>query len=74
MLKVCWVGRYALVRHADKAVAKKTKAGFTTYDYDLLVACIARVLDDRHNAIEWVHKHVIPVSEDARPGLKIIYK
>lgn len=62
------------MRHADKAAVRQTKAGFTTYDYDLLVSCVARVLDDRHDAIEWVHKHVIPIAEDVRPGLKIIYK
>ena len=62
------------MRHADRAAVSQTKAGRTTYDYDLLVDVVARVLASRHDAIQWVHKHVIPIAEDVRPGLKIIYK
>ena len=62
------------MRHADRAAVRTSKTGLATYDYDLLVSCVARVLATRHDAIEWVHKHVVPLSDLAKPALKIIYK
>jgi hypothetical protein len=56
------------------AVVRQSKAGCATYSYDLLVSCTARVLADRHTAIEWVHKHVLHLAEGSKPSLKIIYK
>jgi hypothetical protein len=45
-----------------------------TYDYDLLVSCLAVRTVDRHEAIQWIQKHLIPLSDLAKPALKIMYK
>ena len=72
--KVCWVGRHARVRGAEGAAVRQSKTGLTTYDYDLLVRVLALRSGDRHDAIEWVQKHVLPLSDLAKPALRIIYK
>lgn len=72
--KVCWVGRYAYVRHADPAAVRRNATGLVTYDYDLLVAAVSSWHPSRHDAIEWVYKHVLPLSDLAKPALRVIYK
>ena len=72
--KVCWVGRYAYIRHADSAAVRRNATGLVTYDYDLLVAAVSSWHPSRHDAIEWVHKHVLPLSDLPKPALRIIYK
>lgn len=75
--KVCWVGRYAYVAPiwlTGAAVVKTYKTGLLAYDYDLLVDELAAWNMSRHDAIEWVHKHVVPLSDLAKPAVRLIYK
>ena len=80
MPKVCWVGRYAYVRLAgsrygallDRALIKKQ--GRPGYDYELLVAAIAKAGRERWWAIDWVQDNVIHLSESKNPPLKVFYK
>jgi len=62
------------VRHADKAAVRRNKTGLATYDYDLLVAAVSSWHTSRHDAIEWVHKHVLPLADLDKPALRIVYK
>ena len=82
-LKVCEVGRYAYILPTclcDLALLKPAAPGthgsrLLAYDYDLLVGSLHRhTRMARCNIIDWVQKHVIPLSVCARPRLKIIYK
>jgi hypothetical protein len=44
------------------AIVSKRLDGKITYNYDILVSCLALHLDnDRHSAIEWIQKNVIPL-------------
>lgn len=62
---IIYRGRYAEVGPTyitRRAELRRTAAGLVTYDYDQLVSCLANVLPGRHDAIEWIHKKVIPLS------------
>jgi hypothetical protein len=56
----------------DRALVKSQ--GRPGYDYELLVAAIAKAGRERWWAIDWVQDNVIHLSESKNPPLKIFYK